>query len=999
MRVFLSVALACGGIGLAVADDFPKPIDNQRGEHRLTPPEEALGRFTLPPGFRISLFAHEPDVRQPIALTTDSRGRLWVAECYSYDDREHNYSPAQRDRIVILEDTDHDGRFDQRRVFWDRAWKLTSVEVGFGGVWALCAPDLLFIPDRDGDDVPDGEPEVVLTGWDDDKIRHNIVNGLKWGPDGWLYGRHGITMVSRVGAPDLPKARRTPVNCSIWRYHPIRREFEVVCHGGTNPWGHDWNEYGELFWINTVIGHLWHGIPGAYFKRMFGEHLRPNLYEYIDQHADHYHWDTRRKWHEERSASGRTDTAGGGHAHCGMMIYLGDNWPRPYRGELFALNLLGRRVNHDHLERHGSGYAGRHRPDFARANDDWFRGVELIYGNDGGVFVADWTDVGECHENDGVHRSSGRIYKITYGRPKAPAVRDVARLSNEELVQLQTHANEWYPRQARRVLQERAAAGRDMTAVHAVLMQLYLKSRSQVEKLRALWGLHVTGGLTAPWLREQLNHPMEHVRVWAVRLLSQERAIDEPTLRRFERMAERESSALVRLYLAAALQRLPLERRSRLALGLMQRSEDRDDHNLPLLLWYGVEPLATETPEVALELIRRGRIPKPREYAARRITEQIRERPAAVNQLVDLLSDSADRELQRLILQGMAEGLRGWRKAPRPEGWEAVAGRLRQAADAAMGKIVQELDVVFGSGRALDELRAIALDAEADAESRRDALQVLIDSRPPDLADILKKLINVRETMGLAARGMAVIDDPAVPKAILGKYWRMRSEDRAAAIMTLVSRPAYAAELLKAVARGALPRSEIKAFHARQIRSLGDPELEALLKRHWGEVRNSSAERRRLMERYRRQLTPETLRRADLSKGRQLFNLVCANCHTLFGEGRDIGPDITGANRNNLEYLIENIVDPSAMIAGDYRMTVIRLKNGQVINGAITRDTGRTVEVQTATGKVTIDADDIASREVSELSLMPDGLLEAMTDEQARDLIAYLMSPKQVPLP
>jgi hypothetical protein len=154
--VFPALAGLLAVLGLSAAEPFPEPVNNQRGDHVLTPAEVALKKFTLPEGFQVTLFAGEPDVRQPIALTTDSRGRLWVAECYSYDDRSNNYSADQRDRVVIYEDTDNDGRFDRRKVFWDEAWKLTSVEVGFGGVWVLCAPRLLFIPDRDGDDVPDG---------------------------------------------------------------------------------------------------------------------------------------------------------------------------------------------------------------------------------------------------------------------------------------------------------------------------------------------------------------------------------------------------------------------------------------------------------------------------------------------------------------------------------------------------------------------------------------------------------------------------------------------------------------------------------------------------------------------------------------------------------------------------------------------------------------------------------------------------------------------------
>lgn len=222
----------------------------------------------MPPGFRMTMFAAEPDIRQPISMTFDDRGRLWVAEFNTYGDSRVNFDTNLHDRILIFEDTKGAGHFDTYKVFWDQGQKLTSIALGFGGVFATCAPNLIFIPDRDGDDIPDGPPEVLLDGWEDHAVRHNIVNGLKWGPDGWLYGRHGIQATSSVGKPGTPDGARTKLNCAIWRYHPTRKTFEVVCQGGTNPWGHDWDQYGELFFINTVIGHLWQGFPGAYYQRM-----------------------------------------------------------------------------------------------------------------------------------------------------------------------------------------------------------------------------------------------------------------------------------------------------------------------------------------------------------------------------------------------------------------------------------------------------------------------------------------------------------------------------------------------------------------------------------------------------------------------------------------------------------------------------------------------------------------------------------------------------------
>src|SRR5690606_10720756 len=235
--------MAAGPASYAADPDVREPYNTQDTEgNPLTDAEQSLRSIALPEGFNATLFASEPQVQQPIAIAFDARGRLWVAENYTYAEGALNFDTSLSDRIVILEDSDGDGRADKRTVFWDRAEKLTSIEIGHGGVWALCAPNLLFIPDADGDDRPDGEPIVMLDGWNAHEVRHNIVNGLRWGPDGWLYGRHGILATSLIGPPGTPDSLRTPINCGVWRFHPTRHVFEAVAHGTTNPWGADWED-------------------------------------------------------------------------------------------------------------------------------------------------------------------------------------------------------------------------------------------------------------------------------------------------------------------------------------------------------------------------------------------------------------------------------------------------------------------------------------------------------------------------------------------------------------------------------------------------------------------------------------------------------------------------------------------------------------------------------------------------------------------------------------
>ena len=621
---FILQALASAslqGLAQSSAKEFPAPPDTQQTELKLPQPKQSAQGITLPKGFQVSVFAAEPDVRQPIAMTFDDRGRLWVAECYTYADRKVNYNLALRDRIIILEDADGDGRFDKRTVFHDGIQRLTSIALGFGGVWVTAAPNLLFIPDANLDDKPDGEPKVLLDGWNTGKVRHNIVNGLKWGPDGWLYGRHGIQDTSKVGKPGTSEEERIELRCCMWRYHPTREVFEVVTEGTTNSWGHDWNRHGQLFFINTVIGHLWHGVPGAYFKRMYGQHYNKHLYELIDQTADHFHWDTGFKWSKARKQEGETDSKGGGHAHCGMMIYQGDNWPSRYRDKVFTVNLLGRRVNCDRLERKGSSYVGKHEPDFLKVKDSWFRGIELDYHFDGTVYLLDWSDVSECHENDGVHRSSGRVYRIQYGKPKKVTI-DLSSLSSPELVQLQLHENARFPRHARRILQERAAKGDDLGEASKDLEKIFTNNPEVTKKLKALWCLYVMGKLNEDRLVSLLSNDEEHIRVWAIRLLFDLETPSSKAIAEIVKLAKREKSGLVRLYMASTLRKLPLDERWELASHLAQGMNLAKDSVLPLMVWYGIEPSVVGNPKEALKLAGKSKMEKLRQFIPRRLAEK-----------------------------------------------------------------------------------------------------------------------------------------------------------------------------------------------------------------------------------------------------------------------------------------------------------------------------------------------------------------------------------------
>jgi len=1019
---------------------FPEPFNTEpETSGRALPPEEAAKGFRVPDGFHVTVFAAEPDVQNPIAMTWDSRGRLWVAENYTYADRTKKFDLSLRDRVLILEDTNGDGRFDKRTVFTDDVQMLAGIAIGYGGVWLMTPPQLIFIPDQDQNDVPDGAPVVLLDGFTPSTDNyHTFANGLKWGPDGWLYGRCGASSPGRIGAPGASDDRRVPLFGGIWRYHPNtdslpgqrdrdrshqdqRVIVEVLCHGTTNPWGMDWNEHGEAFFVNTVNGHLWHVIPGAHFRRPHSEDPNPMVYRTIDTHADHYHWDTGKDWTDSRKVTGEHDRLGGGHAHSGATIYLGDNWPPAYRGRLLTLNLHGRRVNVERLEREGTGYVGRHDPDLLHAADPWFRGIDLSYGPDGAVYILDWSDTGECHEQTGVHRTSGRIFRVHYGDTTATAFPgDLNSLDMSQLVDLHRHPNEWHVRQARQILAarlSRAENGAARTEVEQQLKKLLDDDKEIVVPLRALQTLFVTGGTDDTFLLSLLKHPNEHVRVTAARFLTDGWRLDTimgqrhpfaietsvrktPIYRELLRLAEMDESPLVRLTLASTLQRLPISDRYELAAPLAARAAEADDHNLPLMIWYGLMTMTRSGSDESLtemaKFVDVCRLPTTLQAIARRLAELIDEHPQAVS---ELLTHAIRGDDSGEILQGLSQGLAGRHKVKPPSGWQEVQQRVATSGNEKLRDLTRDLSVLFGDGRALEDVQRVALDGKADLAARRAALQTLIDHRAPERRKICEQLLSVRYLNTTAIRGLTEFDDAAIGDKLARNYRSFFPVDRPAVIEALVQRPSFAEPLLEQIAAGRIPREELSVSQARQIRSFGNPQLTRRLNEVWGELRDSPADKARAIVDWKSRLTADVLASADIQQGRAVFTRVCANCHRLYGHGGQIGPDLTGSGRRNLDYVLLNLIDPSATVGADYRLSVVALTDGRILNGIVTSKSEKVITLQTVKERLVIERSDIDEIQASTQSLMPDGLLQPLSEAQIRDLVAYFMSPTQVPLP
>jgi putative membrane-bound dehydrogenase-like protein len=926
-------------------------------------------------------------------MTLDDRGRLWVVESHSYPNWITNDRPGH-DRILILEDTQGKGRYDSCKVFLDQGTNLSGIALGFGGVWLCATPRLLFIPVRPGEDRPSGPAVTVLDGWDTG-AKHNVFNTLLWGPDGWLYGCHGILATAYVGKPGTPREQRVPFNCGVWRYHPVKERFEVVAWGTTNPWGLDWDDKGEIFITNCVIKHLFHFVPGGHYQRMYGQDLNPHCYELMESCADHIHWGGG-YWTTSRGGGGAHDAPGGGHAHVGAMIYLGDSWPAPYRGHLFTCNLHGSRLNQDVFERQGSGYVAHHGQDFLMAHDPWFRGLTLFYGPDGSVFVSDWHDTGECHDYDRVE-PCGRIFKISHGRPAAVRV-DLERASDAELVRLQLHRNDWWVRHARRLLQERARAGKLDPSVRPALQKMLAEQTDESRKLRALWALHGIGGLEEDALAALLETGPEAVRVWAVRLLTEDRRVSDAVGRMLVERGKTEPASVVRLALASALQHLPAAQAWPLAQALLGHAGDSQDANLPLMLWYGIERHIAAEPVRAVALLEGARLSLVRRYIARRISEDFTSSPG-LEPLIGLLGGTSDTELQRDILRGMHDSLQGRRQLIAPKAWSAVFSRLSASKDAEVREKVQLVSLVLGHPEALAVLHRTARSSKADAAARQRAVQALVERQAPDLLPLLRELLADPALRGSALRGLASIKSSHVPELVLRHYSTFSDPEKADAVQTLASRPAFARALLDALEKGTVARRDISPYAARQLLALKDPDITARLNKLWGAIRPADRDKTRLLARYKKIASADALAHADRRLGRQLFAKTCASCHTLFDAGAQIGPNLTGSQRANPEYILSKVLDPNAVVARDYQVSVLTTTDGRTLSGIVKQEDSQTLTLQTPTEAIRLAKADVEERRQTNVSMMPEGLLAPLSDQEVRALLAYLAGANQVPLP
>jgi putative membrane-bound dehydrogenase-like protein len=932
-------------------------------------PEESLKRLHVPPGWEVKVFAAEPDIINPISFTVDERGRLWVVECYEYPKRTPK-GKKPRDRIKILEDTTGAGKADRVTV-WAEGKDLptfdlaSGIEAGHGGVFLGAAPYLFFLRDSTGAGHCD-QCEILLKGFGSQDT-HETLNTLQWGPDGRLHGLHGIFTQSKVGDVQM--------NAAVWRYDVGSKKFDIFAEGTSNPWGLDFDAHGQAFLTACVIPHCFHMVPDGTYIRQAGSSFNPYAYGLLREISDHQH-------HQES-----------GWAHAGALVLQGDQIPPEYQGSLLMGSIHGCSIKRDILGRRGSTFVARHGPDFLVSGDKNFRPINLRWGPDGSIYVIDWHDQNPCHQAapDSWDMTHGRVYKIQRTGTKGTPPGDLSRKSSQELVDLLKNNNPWWHRTALRLLGER----RDRS-VAPLLEEMVLRSKNDAHSLRGLWGLFAVGAFDEKFAAQTLSHESPWVRSWTIRLLGEAGRVSDAMLQRLARRARDDQAPEVRLQLASTVRRLTTQDALPLLHNLMQHKEDVQDPCIPLMIWLAYEPRLAGHPHSALAWLQDHAAGNP--LITDEIVPRTMRRLVATNRAEDLaacvafLGEAKDSTVRRRALEGLTLAMQN-RQAEMPSPWKRVYATLLQDSDREVQRLARRLAVNFHDLEALRRSLAIARDSQKPLTERIDAVRDVAVAHPPEALKTLTDLLAHDTNTDLrceVCRALSAYNSPEIARIVLTGWKRYPPAVRVEAVNLLAGRKEWARELLAAVGRKDVPRTDLNDNTILRILALRDKQLNGQIEAVWGRVRDQTpAELNALIDRMRGALFAG---RGSLERGRKVFENQCAKCHKFEGRGHDVGPNLDGAARD-IEYLLVNVLDPNRVVGQPYYTRFVELKNGRIETGLLAAEDEQSITLKTENDALkVIQRKDIQGITVQDKSLMPEGLNNTMTPQDFRDLIRYVMA-------
>jgi putative membrane-bound dehydrogenase-like protein len=939
-------------------------------------PQEALKRFKAPPGFQVKLFAAEPDVVNPVAMTFDERGRVWVCESLEYPRKS---AGPGKDRIRILEDTDGDGKADKVSVYAEGLNIPSGILHGYGGVFVCNSPDLLFLKDTDGDGKADTR-EVLLTGFGRDDT-HELPNSLIWGPDGWLYGLNGVFNESVI----THQGKTHKFTCACWRYHPRTKKFELFCEGTSNPWGLDYNEHGDFFVSACVIDHLWHLTETGYYHRQGGAY--PPFTWKIESIVDYKHQKA---------------------AYCGLCFYDADTYPEEYRRTLFMGNIHGNCINNDAIKKFGASYKGSPRPDFLSTDDAWFMPVVQKVGPDGCLWVVDWYDRYHCYQDAnrdpaGIDRLKGRIYRVTYNDTPMAKPFDLSKLDKNHLHRVQGDPNIWKRREARRVYIDKLAA-----AVPRPDASLDVSGDHREMRLEDLW-MSVGAGWSG-WQFNTIESSDVSRRAWGVRFLANDKWIPDDRKEKLFKLLATEQSPEVLVQLAIAAPKLggdPMP----ILLQLLAKSNVDPSGLLPRIVWRNVEPHLDGKVGALVQQLQKTRVPQSvlNEIMPRmldRCLAKQKEQPADLMAMIGYVLEGRNRKLKATALAAIARAELDGESTP---GFMATFRKQ-------FGKQLQLLslgDVILTQAPFPETVPAMALFAYIDGNSvggwktlryrqsegphRILLVRALAKSLPNEaVAEVGKLLRDPKIDAGFARELLSVvarIDRPESADLLLSVWKTLPPEAAPQVLDALATRPAWAARLMDAVEAKQIPTAAVNVNQIRRMAEFGDKKLAERVGAVWGQIRSSRNPNREkvvadYMKFFNRGVT------GNATNGAKVYEKHCAQCHQFRGKGVEVGPKLDENGRTGVTLLVSNMLDPSLVIGKDYQARLVLMADGRSLTGLVVEDSPTRVVLKVAGDKrEVLPKDQIEKMKVSDVSMMPEDLERQMTPQEFRDLVAYLMQP------
>lgn len=944
-----------------------------------TAPQDAVKKFKTRSDVAIDLMASEPDVEQPLYVSWDSKGRMWVTQyrqyqfpaglkIISYDQHlrakfDKVPLPPPRgekgaDKITVFEDTDGDGFFDKHEDVITGLNIASAALHGMGRIWVLNPPYLLSYPDADFDAKPDSDPTVELSGFGLEDT-HSVATNLQWGMDGWLYGANGSTTTGNVSSANT-KNVKWEGQC-IWRYHPKKKTFEIYAEGGGNTFSLDIDSKGRVFSGTNGATRGMHYEQGSYGIKGWGKHgPLTNPYAF--------------GWFEHMKHEGDNKRF-----PQAFTVYEGGLLGSAYEGKIIAPNALHNLVYVSERIADGSTFRTKDEEQLITTTDRWFRPVWAGVGPDGGFYMADWYDTRLSHVSpvDDWHKTSGRIYRVrpASGAPKLKPF-DLSKASGEELLGYLSHANEWFRKQAIHEI-----AWRNLTDIAP-------KLKAMPETMETLWALDALNAMNEAPLAS--NDP--YIRRWAVKMIGEESRSADALVR----LAKEEQHPEVRAQILATAKKLPAK--SALPLLWSGDTEDISGH-LPLLAWWALESKAEKDREAIFAFLKSDPAFLKTKLFHDHLAEKLAKRYAVaggeenLNSCADLLALTNDEALRGKFIAGIASAFEGAEMPKLPDS-------LTKALNDYMAKQSGgDLTLALRSGNedALKKALKLLSDAKATNTARIAIAKTLAELGKQDAVMPMVAILKATNPPSLK-RGIlqaaAKFDDKRIPEALLLGWEGQIAGDKALredALRVMAGRKEWAQILVSFVNDWKVPVKHFSIDIVRQLSLHKDADIDAAIDKHWRGllVTGPTEAKKKEAERIKAVLKTGL---GDATKGKLQFTARCAICHTLFGEGGTLSPDLTGYDRTNADFWLDNLFNPSMEIREGFGAYIVKTKSGQFLTGLIDAQDANGITLKDmASNKTALKHTDIEKMEASPISLMPEGLLTGMSDADLKDFFAYLM--------